>query len=105
LIAGTSPSGNADRRLASRPRDSRRWGSEVAAEVVAAVDGPDDALDGDLLQAKVRPPRVREPAAHLAEGNELHQPARSIETSKRSLWRLSASVSPSNSPMRTMPSK
>jgi hypothetical protein len=24
VIAGTSPSGNADRRLASRPRDSRR---------------------------------------------------------------------------------
>ena len=45
------------------------------------------------------------PDAHLVEGDELDQPARSIETSKPSPWRLSASRSPSNSPMRTMPSK
>ena len=80
-------------------------GSEVAAEVVAAVDGADDALDGNLLQAEIRPAREREPAAHLVEGDELHQPARSMETLKSSPWRSSASRSPSNWPMRTMPSK
>ena len=42
-------------------------GSEVAAEVGAAVNGPDDAVDRDLLQAEIRAPGEGQSAIDLVE--------------------------------------
>jgi hypothetical protein len=42
-------------------------GSEVAAEVGAAVNGPDDAVDRDLLQAEIRTPGEGQSAIDLVE--------------------------------------
>jgi hypothetical protein len=47
-------------------------GPEVAAEVGAAVDRTNDAIDRDLSEAQVRPPRQDEPAVDLIERNEFH---------------------------------
>jgi hypothetical protein len=42
-------------------------GFEVAAEVGAPVDGPDDAVDRDLLQAEIRVSREGQSAADLVK--------------------------------------
>jgi hypothetical protein len=47
-------------------------GFEVAAEVGAAVDGPDYPVDGDLLQAEIGAPGQSQSAADLVEGDERH---------------------------------